>query len=402
MKWIGIFSAAMLATLSLVGMGNCQDKPTPANSSPQTFAIETYIGRAYNYLDRMVDKDGLPYFNIFWTDPAEAAHDWPDFGDVTSRQLQGAIMARHLTGREARNEKVWMKMVLSRLDPTTGLLMRPKTSYCDPGADAGDQALTLYTLVTAYADSKDPALRDAIDKMVAHLPDDGDRAFIIKSLMTWVRLTGSPAALEQARRRVDVAFGPSGMFTPDNKIPRLGHIHGSLRALVGAADYALYVKDPVLFSRVDAIYRYMKSKGTRFGFLPEVMDRHGDIISCETCALMDFVGLATTLANNGHPEYWGDVERMLRNQLVESQLVDGSWLKPGDKPDTEQFSWREIGARMGRRLRGLDLAHAFPGRARGALLGWAGAARQDPCLSELLRRLGHARFLHRLEKRRPL
>ena len=33
----------------------------------------------------MVDKDGLPYFNIFWTDPAEAAHDWPDFGDVMSR-----------------------------------------------------------------------------------------------------------------------------------------------------------------------------------------------------------------------------------------------------------------------------------------------------------------------------
>jgi hypothetical protein len=61
---------------------------------------------------------------------------------------------------------------------------------------------------------------------------------------------------------------------------------------------------------------------------------------------MDFVGLATTLANNGHPEYWGDVERMVRNQYVESQLAEGSWLKPGDKPDTEQFSWRNVGARM--------------------------------------------------------
>jgi len=61
---------------------------------------------------------------------------------------------------------------------------------------------------------------------------------------------------------------------------------------------------------------------------------------------MDFVGLAVTLANNGHPEYWGDVERMLRNQLVESQLADGSWLRPGTKPDTEQFTWRDIGARM--------------------------------------------------------
>jgi hypothetical protein len=341
---------AILTTLVLVGMnivvGACgQDKSAAANG-PQTFAVETYVGRTYNYLDRMVDKDGLPYFDIFWTEPAEAAHDWPDFGDVTTRQLQGAIMARHLTGRESRNEKVWMKAVLARLDPETGLLVRPKTSYCDPGADAGDQALTLFALVTAYADSKDPALRAAIDRMVAHLPNDGDQTFIVKGLMTWVRLSGSTAALEQAKRRVEAAFGDKGKFTPDNRIPKYGHIHGSLRALVGAADYALYAKDPVLFSRVDAIYRYMKSRGTRFGFIPEVMDRDGDIISCETCALMDLVGLAVTLANNGHPEYWGDVERTLRNQYVESQLVDGSWLKPGDRPDTEQFSWREIGDRM--------------------------------------------------------
>jgi hypothetical protein len=52
------------------------------------------------------------------------------------------------------------------------------------------------------------------------------------------------------------------------------------------------------------------------------------------------------LANNGHPEYWGDVERMVRNQLVESQVTDASWLKPGNKPDTEQFTWRDVGARM--------------------------------------------------------
>jgi hypothetical protein len=341
-----IFGTAIIAAMSFVGLAHCEDTAPPSNQPPRTFAVETYVGRAYNYLDRMVDKDGLPYFDVFWIEPAEAAHDWPDFGDVTTRQLQGAIMARHLTGREARNEKAWMKATLARLDPEGGLLLRPKTSYCSPGADPGDQALTLYTLVTAYADSKDPALRRAIDKMIAHLPSDGDRTFIVKGLMTWARMTGSTTALEQARRRIDAAFVHGTMFTPDNKIPTCGHIHGSLRALVGAADYALYVKDPVLFSRVDAIYRHVKSKGTAFGFLPEVMDRHGDIISCETCALMDFVGLGTTLANNGHPEYWGDVERTLRNQLVESQLVDGAWLKPGDKSDTDQFSWREIGARM--------------------------------------------------------
>ena len=68
-------------------------EPAPAHT---TFSVETYVARTYNYLDTMVDQNGLPYFNIFWTEPAEAAHDWPDFGDVMSRQLQAAIMARHV------------------------------------------------------------------------------------------------------------------------------------------------------------------------------------------------------------------------------------------------------------------------------------------------------------------
>ena len=299
----------------------------------QTFAVETFVGRTYNYLDKMVNKDGLPYFDVFWTDPAEAAHDWPDFGDVTSRQLQAAIMARHLTGRETKNEKRWLRNVLSYLDPETGLIVRPKTSFTKHVASPDDQGLTLYALVTAYADTKDPALRRAICKLVDHLPSlfspkRPPSGFLIKSLMACVRELDYQPALKQAARSVDSAFTVRPLFTPDNKFLPGGHMHTDLRTLVGAADYALYVKDPVLFSRVDALYRHIRSRATRFGFLAEVVDRRGDVICCETCVLMDFIGLAVTLANNGHPEYWGDVERTLRNQLVESQVTDASWLAP--------------------------------------------------------------------------
>jgi hypothetical protein len=329
----------------------CLAASDAAPAAPETVAVETYGRRAFNYLDNMTDKDGLPYFNIFWSEPAQAAHDWPDFGDVTSRQLQGAIMARHMTGRTARWEKDWYKQVLARLDPKTGLLVRPKTSYCEPGADLGDQALTLYALATAYAENKDPALREAICKQVDHLPslytpDHWLRGFMVKGLMTWVRAADYKPALDQAGQLVKSVFEEHPAFTPDNTFRQGGHMHGNLRALVGAADYALYVKDPVLFSRVDALYRYVRSEGTRFGFLPEVIGRKGDVVSCETCALMDYVGTAVTLANNGHPEYWDDVERTFRNQLVESQMTDGSWLKGTDKADMEQFTWRDIGARM--------------------------------------------------------
>jgi hypothetical protein len=124
-------------------------------------------------------------------------------------------------------------------------------------------------------------------------------------------------------------------------------MHGNLRILVGAADYALYTHDTVLYSRVDALYRYVRSTATRFGFMPEAIGRQGDIVSCETCALMDFLGLAITLANHGHPEYWGDVERTLRNQMIESQVTDSSWLhSDSSRADTGQFTWRDIGERM--------------------------------------------------------
>lgn len=327
------------------------------NPKPQTLALETYVLRSYNYLSRMVDASGQPYFNIFWTDPAQAAHDWPDFGDVMSRQLQAAIMAAHMTGEEVPIRRAWYDKMWSYVDAETGLLYRPDTTYSKHVADMGDQALTLYAMVTAYLDHHDDALRQVILKMVDSLLERARAGtnsgggflsgFIIKSLMACARHLDCAPALELAGMLVKKVFVGEPLFAPDNTFRHGGHMHGNLRTLVGVADYALYTRDPVLYSRVDALFRYVRSEATRFGFLPEAIGRTGDIVSCETCALMDYIGLAVTLANHGHPEYWGDVERVVRNQLIESQLVDGSWLTSDpSRQDTEQFTWLDVGDRM--------------------------------------------------------
>ncbi len=322
-------------------------------TAPPSFALEAYAANSINYFERLVDAEGLPYFNVFWTKPAEAAHDWPDFGDVMSRQWQGAVMLRRMTGREAATEKVWRRKCLSLIDASDGLLHRPSTSYCKPGADWGDASLTLYSLVTAAADSGDDTARRAAAKMTQTMlaglrsdrfPGDG---FAIKSLMVAARLLGCEAAMEAARILVERCIVQGRTFTPDNTFGPAGHMHGNLRTMAGTADYALAAGDPVLFSRMDALYRYVKSTGADFGFLPEVIGRKGDIIACETCALMDFAGIGVTLANHGHPEYWADMERLARNQYVESQVRDVTWLQSDKtKPDTAQFTYRDIGARI--------------------------------------------------------
>ncbi len=73
-------------------------------STHQTLSLETHARNSCNYYQRMVDGKGQPYFNIFWIDPAEAAHDWPDFADVTARQLQAIIMLRRMTGISLHRE----------------------------------------------------------------------------------------------------------------------------------------------------------------------------------------------------------------------------------------------------------------------------------------------------------
>lgn len=331
---------------------------------PTAFSFEELARNCHNYLERLIDANGLPYFNVFWTTPAEAAHDWPDFGDVTSRQLQAAIMLRRMTGLPAATVEIWLNQILALIDPADGQLYRPATPYCEPVADWGDAGLTLYALATAAIDRQDPNLRraaaDMAEGMLRRLrggftPPLGIACFPLKPLMVTARYLQCEAALEAARLLIHRFILTGNLFTPDNTFGPAGHMHSNLRTMVGAADYALLTGDPVLYSRMAALYGYVKSTGTRFGFLPEVIGRQCDLIACETCALMDFAGMGVTLANHGHPEYWADMERLARNHFAESQLDEAAWLESDNRRrDTSQFTWRDIGPRV-----------------RGAWAGWS-------------------------------
>ncbi len=326
-----------------------------SGETPMTpsFTLEALAGHSATYFEELVDRDGLPYFNVFWTNPPSAAHDWPDFGDVMARQYQAAIMLRLMTGRRLAVEDRWRRLLVAGIHAADGQLIRPAQPWCKGKTE--DPALPLYALTTAAViDGDDEARRLAltmVDGYLARLKKakadpSSFGGFGIKSLMVTARLLRSEAALEAAGILTRQVMA-GRCFTPDNRFGPKAHMHGNLRTLGGIADYALYVGDAALFSRCDALYRHARGLGTRFGFLPEIVNwRPSALIASETCALMDFAVLGATLAKHGHGEYWDDLERLMRNHLVESQVRDVSWLGEGDdRPDTSQFTWRDVARR---------------------------------------------------------
>lgn len=321
---------------------------------PVTIELSVYPARNYNYLDRLVDAEGIPYFNIFWGNPSAAAHDWPDWGDVMTRQFQAAIMGRLMTGKKCANEDRWRAKIKTYIAPD-GMLYRPATVYSQNVADLGDAMLTFYSLTTAAIEDGTEESKKMVFDMAASLlkryyekmENFGfGMGFGIKGFMVAARYLNCKDALTLAGLVSGNIMNSHEAFSEDNNFRHGGHMHGNLRVLSGIADYALYINDAVMFSRVDAIYRYVvEAATTSFGFILEGTGRNDDIIGCETCTIMDYLGTAVTLANHGHPEYFDNIERIVRNHLIESQY-NGGWLKGENKADSEYETTKDLGDRL--------------------------------------------------------
>ncbi len=321
--------------------------------SYEAFSLESCARGSRPYLEQAIDTHGLPYFDVFYSVPAVAAHDWPDYGDVMARQYQAAIMYRAMTGETLATETIWRRNLLALLSPDDGLLYRPATNYSTHVADLGDQSLTLYAFATAQLAEPCAESERAVTGMVRGLARRQDEivatpmGFLLKSLLAAERAVPGCGALELAHPLVRALVASPGVCPPDGHYVPLTHMHGTLRALAGLADYAHLTADEALMARVHALYAVLRATGTAFGFIPEAVDRPGDIVTCETCALMDYAGLGVTLANAGYDDCWADMERLMRNQLYESQARDLSWLSTDDeRADTDQFTWRCLRQRL--------------------------------------------------------
>jgi hypothetical protein len=287
--------------------------------------------------------------------PVALEHASWDLGDMTGRYLEGLILARRmgiLRAQLTQDEEALGRYLLKLLggdglvhDPASG---RPDHSF--------SQGSALYGLAPWYEDSGDPAVRQAIERLISGLLKRCERqadqlvdrsvklpessgshlaAYQVYPTVRFYELTGYPDALALAEgltrwALADPVLGPDGAIT--KPLSWEGHIHSWLDTLAGCARTARHLPAASrheILARCRAVYQWVRrSSATDFGWFATYPTGG----SSETCAISSAIRLALELAAVGDTEYFDEVERFVRNQVVEAQFRDLTAYQGGPEP----------------------------------------------------------------------
>lgn len=358
---------------------------------PDTLTLEDRAWLAYNAVVGLADEDfgHIPFFsaNLIAT-PAFMQHgDW-DYGSSHGRLIDAGILARHMNGtREVSDtERAYRRNFMGFFGPD-GLSYRQINPHGHWQANAHliDQRAVLLAMTTWMREGADDSVRAALERHVAALkriavkerdvwyypaseytPSGWPSANavqmrlaadpasfcgrLIMPLLKYHTLTGSQDALELCHFFANLIVHRSGVFLPDGSfndaLPyRSGHFHTRLGTLDGLARLAALTHDHALTAFVKRSFDWALTQGTQFGWTPG--DLYDQRYEHETCSLVDLISIGIVLAGLGYAQYWGVVERFVRNHLTESQLLDLSWVQEGKGEELPGWlTYRGIGGRL--------------------------------------------------------
>ncbi|MFN8444854.1 MAG: hypothetical protein U0175_28975 [Caldilineaceae bacterium] len=322
-----------------------------------------------------------PYF---WIDirqsPPQASHSYWDGVDIAGRFVDGLILARQMTGRSDGVEAeaqlrgyLWSQQdaqdglfynwedealsggEMSKYIPNAGVLTRPRhvDLFCQRGPllalctllAAGDetvlprwqrtiQGLWKLTERTAPDELRLPTYRWApILKpewtMGANVPEKwlGYRYALLTGLARGAELVNDSATTE-------LALGLARWYMRHGDVPADGHYAanthsgGILPTAVGIARLGIHTGDAEMIAWAQRVYEWTRANTPDFGFLRDGLGLDGFFAgTCETCGLADLVHLALALTQTGVGDYWDDIERIARNQLIENQYREEATLR---------------------------------------------------------------------------
>lgn len=226
------------------------------------------------------------------------------------------------------------------------------------GDNSVPTARVIMALMSLYQKRPDPELEKLIAKMSGSLRDaakmDGDRAWyydfnelparmqdsklgilghgwqafihgsVLRAFSRYAQSTGDQQYYDLAEKMKNYLLQPA-IWTPESA-PKavvghehgqfMGHHHSYTSALMGILWYAEATADVQLMQFVREGYEYLRTFGiAQVGLFGEM------------CTVGDMTYLATKLSQLGVGDYWEDVDRYTRNQLVEGQVTDAEKLR---------------------------------------------------------------------------
>ncbi len=325
-----------------------------------------------------LERGARPFFWVNY-DPPQASHSYWDFNDIAGRYVDGLVLARAMTGRQdgAQAEAHLREFLWAQQDPADGLFYNPE------GEDAADAEMDKYRLdaqalarprhvdlfcqrapllamVTLLA-AGDESVRPRLERMVRGLRAIGERQGDEISFPTyrwagvlrpeWRAASDPPASwlgyryalltplaryveLTDDDEAADLALGLAHTYMRHGDVPADGrfrgntHSGGILPTLAGIARLGVWAGDQEMVEWVHRAYRWVREQTPDFGFIVDGFGLEGFFATTsETCALTDLLHLAIVLTEAGAGDYWGDIERYARNQLLENQYRDAETIR---------------------------------------------------------------------------
>ena len=161
--------------------------------------------------------------------------------------------------------------------------------------------------------------------------------YTIQALAKWAALTGDERALEFAGKLARFVMKPH-FWRGVSHVPQISagerghpdrHFHAMALAAIGVLEYGLAADDRRACDFARSSYEYMRIFGIpELGFIPTSHNiSPASLGYMEGCFLRDALWLAIKLSEAGYGDFWEDVDRIVRNQLVEAQFIDKGMLE---------------------------------------------------------------------------
>jgi len=180
----------------------------------------------------------------------------------------------------------------------------------------------------------------------------------VQGLAQFYRVTGHEPARDLAVRLAYGLKDHAGMFDMDGSFIGFRHFHRHTMPLLGIAELAMLIDDDDLLTFAQRGYEFARAHGEPLvGYFPENIDSPVYQTS-EICEVADMISLGLKLTGGGIADYWDDIDRWVRNQFIEGQLLQYDWINRmvADSPrsaidptcqTTERVGERNIGAFAG-------------------------------------------------------